>query len=197
MRIRRSIQFAGFLLLVSSVVLADRINGIPFTGSATQGFAQTEGDFKINGPGLSLMQALPDGPSAIGSCTAGSVCNFSFKIDTSGAAFCAYCLFYDSGSLGNEVAELLLPTLQFTGSAVYSGGTSMRVPMTVSGTIIGYQLTNCQPDRTSCSLGPKEFTLRFVGEGYGQFTMQPIGGPLASIVGVVSDFHGTAATVVP
>src|ERR1022692_4599617 len=61
MRIRRSIQFAGFLLLVSSVVLADRINGIPFTGSATQGFAQTEGDFKINGPGLSLTQSLPDG----------------------------------------------------------------------------------------------------------------------------------------
>ena len=197
MMIRISIPVAGFVLFVSSLALADSFNGIPFTGTATQGFAQTEGDFNISGPGLSLIQGLPDGPSTIGSCNAGSVCNFSFSIDTSGAAFCSYCLSYDSGSLGNKVAELLLPSLKFTGSAFYSGGTNILVPMTVTGTIIGYKLINCQPGGISCSLGPKEFTLHFVGEGYGQFTMQPIGGPLASIVGVVSDFHGTATTVVP
>jgi hypothetical protein len=192
----RSTLLAGFLFcFLSSSASADSIN-IPITGTASQGFAITYGDFNIKGPGLSLYQALPDGPPDIGFCNVGSVCNFSFTINRSGNYFCLYCLTYDLGSLGNKVAELLVPSLTFTGSAFYSGGASENVPMILSGTIIGYELTNCTSSGYCSSLGPKEFTLHISGTATGQFTMYP-GGGLASIQGVFSNFTGTATTAVP
>lgn len=198
MKIRRSTALACFVLCcISTLVSADNVKNIPIAGSATQGFGETAGDFDISGPGLSLFQGLPDGPSFIGFCNSGSMCNFSFQIDTSGAAFCSYCLFYDSGSLGSKVAELLVPSLTFTGSALYSGGTSMTVPMTVGGTIVGYELINCQSGGVGCSLGPEVFKLQIAGTATGQFTMQPIGGSVASVVGVSSSFTGTASAAAP
>jgi len=191
MTIGRSVALVGLaLFFVSSFASA---NSIPITGTAEQGFATTAGDFNIMGLGLSLIQALPDGPSGIGVCNAGTVCNFSFTINTSGASFCTYCLFYDSGSLGSKTAELLVPSLTFTGSAFYSGGTSMSVPMTVSGTIIGYELINCASDGTNCSLGPKEFTIHITGTATGQFTLGT-SGTLGIIQGVSANFSGTATT---
>jgi hypothetical protein len=199
MTTRRSILLAGFVFcFLSSLASADSVN-IPITGTASQGFAITYGDFNIKGPGLSLYQALPDGPLDIGVvCDVGSVCNFSFTINRSGAYFCTYCLAYDSGSLGNKVVEFLQPSLQFTGSAFYSGGGSQNVPMILSGTIIGYELINCASNG-SCSLGPKEFTLHISGTGTGQFLIAPMGGGVgvASIQGVFTNFTGTATTAVP
>jgi hypothetical protein len=197
MTTRRSMLLAGFLFcFLSSLASASSIN-IPITGTASQGFSLTYGDFNIKGPGLSLYQALPDGPPDIGSCNVGSVCNFSFTINRSGTYFCLYCLTYDVGSLGNKVAELLIPSLKFTGSAFYSGSASENVPMILSGTIIGYELTNCTSSGYCSTLGPKEFTLHISGTATGQFTMYPVGGGLASIQGVFSNFTGTATTVVP
>jgi hypothetical protein len=192
-RVRSSVLLAGFVFcLISSLASANSV-GIPISGTAIMGFASTYGDFDITGPGLVLQQGLPEGPSSLGPCRAGGVCNFSFTIDASGASFCAYCLYLDSGNLGNKVVELLVPNLTFTGSAFYSGGTSMTVPMTVSGTIVGYELINCDSSGSNCSLGPKEFTLHISGQATGQFTMNP---DLNSIVGVYSNFTGTA-TVAP
>jgi hypothetical protein len=190
----RNILLVVFCFLPS--LASANSSNIPITGTASQGFSLTYGDFNITGPGLSLYQALPDGPNLIGLCNVGTVCNFSFAINVSAENFCSFCLTYDSGSLGNKVVELLLPSLQFTGSAFYSGSGSINLPMTLSGTIIGYELINCNSNGYDCSLGPKEFTLHISGTGTGQFTMQPIGGGLATIQGVVSNFTGTA-TVVP
>jgi hypothetical protein len=187
---RRSAVLAGFALCFVTSFASANSADIPITGTAEQGFAITAGDFNIMGLGLSLFQSLPDGPSSIGSCNLGTVCNFSFTINTSGASFCSYCLFYDSGTLGSKSVELLVPSLTFTGSALYSGATSMSVPMTVSGTIVGYELINCASDGTNCSLGPKEFTLHITGTATGQFTLDPSG----LIAGVFANFSGTATT---
>lgn len=199
MTVRRAILFSGLVLgVLSSLAVADSIN-IPITGTAAQGNAITAGDFNINGPGLSLFQALPDGPDQIGSCTPGIACNFSFSITVSGASFCGYCLGYSSGSLGGHVAEFLQPSLQFTGSGVYTGGASISVPMTVSGTIVGYQLLNCNSLGDDCTLGPEAFSVHVVGTGTGVFNMFPADASLGVILGVNASFTGTAtsATAVP
>jgi hypothetical protein len=182
------------MCLIASLASANSVS-IPITGTASKGFAITAGDFNITGPGLSLFQGLPDGPNNIGVCNVGAVCNFSFTINASGSGFCRYCLFYDSGSFGSQKAQLLVPNLTFTGSALYPGGSSISVPMTVSGTIAGYQLINCDGE-INCSLGPLAFELNIAGQGTGQFTMQPETGSLSLIVGVKSSYSGTA-TVVP
>jgi hypothetical protein len=147
------------------------------------------GDFTISGPGLFLFQATPDGPSQIGNCTLDSICDFSFSIGSS-SIVCTSCNWDSGGSLGNIAVEFLDPTLTFKGSAFYSGATDTSVPMTVSGTIVGYQLIDC-PGGGSC-LGPKEFTLYVSGQGTGEFTTSPLGpGP---IIGVRASFTGSATT---
>jgi hypothetical protein len=192
MTILKSILLAGLACcLLSSLAFA---NNIPITGTATVGFAETLGDFNIQGPGLSLMQGLPDGPSFIGRCNIGSVCNFSTSINASGADFCTYCLYYDSGSLGKVQAQFLSPSLTFTGSAIYSGQSTMTVPMTVSGTIVAYQLLNCD-DGVGCTLGPQVFSVKVTGTGIATFTMNPDG--YDNIIGMSINFTGMATTSVP
>lgn len=193
--VRRATLLSGLVLgVLSSLALANSIT-IPITGTAEQGNAITLGNFNINGPGVSLFQTLFDGPEQIGFCTPGITCNFSFAIETSGATFCGYCLGYDTGSLGNKVAEFLQPSLQFTGSAVYSGGSSISVPMTVSGTIVGYQLLNCNSNGADCTLGPEVFSLQVGGTGTGVFNMYSADASLGVILGVNANFTGTVTSV--
>ncbi|HEX6821019.1 MAG TPA: PEP-CTERM sorting domain-containing protein [Candidatus Sulfotelmatobacter sp.] len=190
-----------FLLLLFCVLsvfaTADSIQTIPISGEAWKGQPDIccfNGDFSISGPGLSLFQGTPDGPSNIGSCDLNAVCDFSFTI-YSAATFCTYCTAYSGGSLGGKTADFLDATLTFTGSAFYSGsGTTTAVPMTVSGTIIGYQLVNCSPDGVGCSLGPAQFTLSIVGQGIGTFFFPEPG--FGEVLGTDTTFTGTA-TVVP
>jgi len=73
----------------------------------------------------------------------GAICNFSYNI-YSAAAFCTFCKGFSYGSVGTKTANFLDPSLTFTGSAFYLGESTMTVPMKVSGTIIGYQLANCE-----------------------------------------------------
>lgn len=194
MIVRRATLLGLVLGVLSSLALADSIT-LPITGTAEQGNAITWGDFNINGPELSLFQALQDGPDHIGVCTPGITCNFSFAINASEASFCGYCLGYSSGSLGNHVAEFLQPSLQFTGSGVYSGGASISVPMTVSGTIVGYQLLNCNSDGADCTLGPQVFSLQVAGIGTGVFNMYPADASLGVVLGVSANFTGTVTSV--
>jgi hypothetical protein len=197
MTIRRgillSILFASFL--TSAVAFANSVNSIPITGTAYQGFATTIGDFNITGPGLSLYQALPDGPSTIGSCVIGAVCNFSFVISVSGSSFCAYCTAFDVGSLGSKIAGEFSNDLEFTGSAFYGGADTITVPLALSGSIIGFELVNCAPGGVGCELGPQEFKILFKGTATGVFQMQPVG-TVSLIDGVGASLKGTA-TVVP
>jgi hypothetical protein len=193
------------LLLFCSLSIfakASSIQTIPISGDAQIGepyFCCVDGDFSISGPGLSLLQGTPDGPSLIGSCDLNTVCNFSFVIQ-SAAQFCAYCIGYSGGSLGGKTADFLDAYLTFTGSAFYSGsGTKMTVPMTVSGNIIGYQLVNCV-DGVECSLGPVQFSLSIVGQGIGTFFFPEPG--VGVMLGADTTFTGTATvrgtgTVVP
>src|SRR5882762_4495319 len=146
MTIRRSALFIAFLLCwMSSLASANSVS-IAVTGTGWQGQPGFNccfnGDFSITGPGLSLFQSSPDGPTSIGTCVAGTVCNFSYQIGSS-ATFCTYCTGFSGGSLGGKTADFLDSSLTFNGSAFYSGDSTMTVPMTVTGSIIGYKLVNC------------------------------------------------------
>jgi len=179
------------VLLLTLNILA-HANSIAIAGTAAIGFAEFSGDFNIQGPGLSLYQATPDGPSSIGSCSMGALCNFSFSpINT--AAFCSYCLFYNTGQLGNVAVQYLDPSITFTGSAVWNGQYTLSLPMIMSGTIIGYELVGCDPGGVECSLGPQEFTLHFTASGTGTFTIEPTG----SIDGGTVSFSGFATAAAP
>ena len=183
--------------MMSTLALADSIRTIPISGVAYKGQPFNccyEGDFDISGPGLSLSQGTPDGPTSIGFCNLGEVCNFSYSMG-SAATFCSYCTFFSGGSVGNKTADFLDASLTFTGSALYSGGNMMTVPMAVSGWIVGYQLVNCTSEGAGCSLGPVEFRLKIVGNGLGTATIYDTGNG-GEIQGTITKFTGTA-TVVP
>lgn len=184
------------LCLVCFVGTLASANSIPITGVGFVGQPGSccfNGDFNIQGPSLSLNQGTPDGPASIGSCTVGTVCNFSYGIGST-ATFCTYCTGFSEGSLGTKTADFLAPSLTFTGSAFYPGGSSMTVPMTITGTIIGYELVNCN-NGVGCSLGPIVFSLKLFGHGDATVTLQQFGAS-ASIAGTLTAFNGIA-TVVP
>lgn len=192
MNILKSVILAVFVFcLIDGVASATSIS---ISGVAVQGQPGGNccfsGDFGISGPGLSLFQGTPDGPTSIGNCSLDSICNFSFSIG-SGAMVCTSCDWTSGGSLGNIAVDFLDPTLTFKGSEFYTGASSTSVPMTLSGIIIGYQL-NCDP-LEGCSLGQKEFTLYISGHGTGVFTTSPLGP--GGIIGVSASFTGTASTV--
>jgi hypothetical protein len=179
-------------LLLSAVICAlssfASANSIAITGTAYEGYAEFNGDFNIQGPGLSLIQATPGGPSFIGICSMGSLCNFSFAIGST-STFCTYCLGLAQGSLGSLMAQYFNTSLVFSGSAVWNGQLNMNVPLTISGLIIGYELVDCSGG-VGCSLGPEEFALRINAQGVGDFTMSSAG----LIQGVTANLTGTATT---
>src|SRR5438067_3366351 len=73
---------------------------VKITGTALYGYAYTWGDFNINGQGLHLSQALPDGPSFFGSCKVGADCTLSFT-PPSRWPYCGLCSdLYSSGAVG-------------------------------------------------------------------------------------------------
>ncbi len=185
--------------MMTALAWADSIHTIPISGVGYKGAPFNccyEGDFGISGPGLSLFQGTPDGPTTIGLCNLGQVCDFSYSFG-SAATFCSYCTFFSGGSVGNKTADFLDAFMTFTGSAFYSGASMMTVPMKVSGWIVGYQLVNCASGGVGCSLGPVEFRLKIVGNGLGTATMSgDIGNGRAEIQGTITNFTGTA-TVVP
>src|SRR5438477_3023953 len=115
---RKGIALVSFTCFISVLAFADSVSNIPITGSASQGFGQTTGDFNITGPSLSLIQGVGVGHSWLGFCTAGAVCDFSFLIGNSNA-FCPFCFGGSFGTVGNKSAPFLDPSLLFTGSAFY------------------------------------------------------------------------------
>jgi hypothetical protein len=163
-----SILFASFL--TSALAFA---SSIPITGTVVYGNATTYGDFNISGPGLALVQSLPQGPSTIGSCVIGTVCDFSFGVGgcTSLNYFCAGS---DDGSLGSKSAQQFSGGLVFAGATLYNGGASITVPLALSGSMIGYELVNCD-QITGCQRGPEVFNLLFEGTPTGVFQFNDIG----------------------
>ena len=169
----RSVVLLCLVCFVSTLASANSFHSIPITGVGFVGQPGFNccfnGDFNIQGLNLSLNQGTPNGPASIGSCTVGTVCNFSYGIGST-ATFCTYCTGFSEGSLGTKTADFLAPSLTFTGSAFYPGGSSMTVPMTITGTIIGYELVNCN-NSVGCSLGPIVFSLK-LEQGIGLFLGQ-------------------------
>lgn len=104
---------ASFLAL-STLASAD---SVAITATAFDGFDTSSGDFTIHGPGLSLFQSSPGGPSFIGLCNMGSFCNFTFSSANVGS-FCGYCSFYSSGTFGSAVAQWFAGTITFSTPAV-------------------------------------------------------------------------------
>lgn len=194
MRLIRNVLPGITVLLCAALAFGDSANTISINGTANYGFALTTGDFQIQGNGLNLFQGLPDGPSTIGSCTVGSVCTFSWQPGP-GSAFCSYCIGLSGGAVGSQAAQYLVPNLTFSGSAFYSGGDTLTMQITVSGTITGYQLVGCTAG-ISCSLGPKEFTLTVSGHGTEQLTLNSDAASNASvsILGARASFSGSAET---
>jgi hypothetical protein len=64
------------------------------------------------------------------------------------------------------------------------------MPMTVTGTITGYELLNCT-NGFNCTLGPQLFTVDISGEGTAQLNIRP---DTYMIQGAVIAFSGTATT---
>jgi len=179
------------LCIFTAVVSA---TSIPITsGSAQYGFAISLGDFEMEGPGLSLFQSTPQGPSTIANCEVGAVCDFSIGIG-SDAEFCMYCSGMSAGTLGNKTAEFLSPSLTIWGSAFYSGGNTLTIPVNISGAIIGYELIDCQGN-VGCSLGPVAFDLHISGHGIATLSIGS-GCCDQNVLGMFANFNGVA-TVVP
>jgi hypothetical protein len=65
------------------------------------------------------------------------------------------------------------------------------MPMTVAGTITGYELLNCT-NGTNCTLGPQLFTVHISGTGTAQLTLSS---DTYIIQGANIAFSGTATTV--
>jgi hypothetical protein len=180
----------AFFLALTTIASADSVNNIAITGTAYDGFATSSGDFMIHGPGLSLLQSSPGGPSFIGICELGSLCNFSFSSGSS-ASFCTYCSLYSSGTFGKAVAEWFIGGLTFSAPAVvWNGQPVMNLPLTISGQIIGFELLNCNQG-LGCTLGPNVFDLNIAGKGTGEFQMSATG----LILGVSANYTGTATPV--
>jgi hypothetical protein len=72
---------------------------------------------------------------------------------------------------------------------LYSGASTMIVPMTVTGSIVGYQMVNCT-DGYDCTLGPVQFRLNIVGQGEATVSLNDSD----EILGIYTDFTGTATT---
>ena len=184
-------------ILVASLCVAVSLasaKSIPITGAGMYGFAETEGDFSITGSGVSLSQGLPEGPSFIGLCTIGAMCNLSWSPAT-GSSFCSYCLYYSGGTFNGQTAEYLDNSLTFKGSAFYTGSDTLAMNFTVHGWITGYELVNCDQG-VGCSLGPELFNVYVSGHGTEYLTMNT-GGVFRNqvqIVGTNATFTGALST---
>ena len=180
----------AFFLALTTLASADGVKRVSITGTAYDGFATSSGDFIIQGTGLSLFQSSPGGPSFIGACDLGSLCNFTFSSGRVGS-YCSYCGLYSLGTFGNAVAEFFVGGLTFsTPPVVWNGQSVMNLPLTISGQIIGFELLNCT-NLVGCTLGPQVFDLKITGQGTGQFQITPAG----LVLGVSATYTGTATPV--
>ena len=184
--LNRKIRFVlGFICLVSALASAD---SIPISGGVAAGFDQTLGTVNITGPDLSLNKTTPDGNNNIGTCVAGTVCNFSFTI----GPYCTNCLngsAYSGGNFGGIVANILAPDLTVSGTAFYSGGSQiLQVPITIAGEVFGYQQTCSGSD---CQLGNLLFSFDINGTGTADFTINSVGS-LGVVYGGSGSFTGVA-----
>jgi hypothetical protein len=189
----RSLILATFIASMAAIASANS-GSIPITGFGYDGGATTNGNFNVQGPGLSLTQALPGGASSIGSCTVGTTCTLIW----SPASTFGYCLcaIYSGGSVGLQTAQILDGGLTFTASGFYSGGDTLTIPFTVTGTITGYELLNCQNGGLDCELGPQVFSVNISGTGSEVLTLEsdvPVGSE-AAIFDATAYFSGFAAT---
>ncbi len=190
----KALVLGGVLCLVTAGCYADSVSTIPITGTTYDGFAITAGDYTIQGPGISLSQADPAGPSFIGSCSIGSVCNFTWS-PARPDSFCTFCTAFSGGSFGSTQVQWLQPNLVFKGSAFYSGGDTLAMNFTVSGTIYGFQLVGCGSDGYGCSLGSQVFALKISGTGTQTLSMNVFSGTASLIVGLSGTFAGTATPI--
>jgi PEP-CTERM motif len=190
----KTLVLGGVLCMLAVACYADSVTTIPITGTTYDGFATTEGDYNLQGPGLSLWQADLGGPSYIGYCTAGTVCSFTWSPASPGA-FCSFCSNFSGGSLGSTQVQWLEPSLLFKGSAFYSGGDTLTMNFSVSGTIYGFQLVGCQSDGGDCSLGPQVFALKISGTGTETLTINEFSGTPSEIIGLQGTFSGTATPI--
>ena len=183
----KALVLGTVLCLIAAACYADSVSTIPITGSTYDGFATKEGDYTIQGPGLSLWQADLGGPSFIGYCTIGTVCNFSWS-PANPAAFCPWCTRFSGGSFGSTQVQWLQPNLVFKGSAFYSGGDTLSMSFTVSGTIYGFQLVGCDSEGYGCTPGTQVFALKISGTGTQTLSMNINGLTPSQIYGLQGTF---------
>jgi hypothetical protein len=190
----KSFLLLGLVCFVAAAASADSVKTIPITGTTYDGFATTEGDYNIQGPGLNLWQADLGGPSVIGDCTAGTVCSFTWS-PVSPEAFCTFCSRFSGGTFGSTAVQWLEPQLVFKGSAFYAGGDTLSMNFTVSGIIYGFQLLGCDSEGDGCSLGPQVFALNIFGTGTQTLSLNVFSGTSSQIFGLQGTFSGTATPV--
>jgi len=123
----------------------------------------------------------------------GTVCNFSWSPVNPGS-FCSFCTKFSGGSFRSTQVHWLDPELVVTGSAFYSGGNTLTMSFTVSGTIYGFQLVGCDI-YGDCSLGPQVFVLNISGIGTETLTINDLSGTPSDITGLSGTFSGTATPI--
>ena len=188
----KTLVLGSVLCLVAAACYADSVTTIPITGSTYDGFATTEGNYKIQGPGLNLWQSDLGGPSFIGYCIAGTVCNFTWTPAHPGILQLLHEILRRFIWVNASAVAGAEPALQ--GISVLFGGDTLTMSFTVSGTIDGFQLVGCDA-YGNCSLGPQAFALNISGTGTEILTINNFSGTPSEIVGLEGTFSGTATPI--
>jgi PEP-CTERM motif len=180
-------RFIWTLLAVGVLAVTASANSVAISGG---GFAQAEeAGFSFGGPGVDVSVIDNLGPSTVGGCYIGSVCDLTLSIESAGVA---------AGSTFGDFSGL--PANFITGDLTFFGGTvipasyqlysSINMPVVVAGIIQGYEFSDCPG---SCFPGGLVWTLDVTGVGQATFGSETSGPPGVVVFTEVDySFSGTA-----
>lgn len=157
-------QMAVLCFSASLIATTAMASSIAITGTADKGYARDD-NFSISGPGLTLYATAPDGPSdvSLSPCPPGITLQCGLVIQANPGFQVPYV--YSGGSLNGVSADYLLGSLTFSPAPEFPttpipNGSNVSGPVTVSGDIIGVNLTS--PGNNP---GPPLFNVMISGTG--------------------------------
>jgi hypothetical protein len=182
------------LTLLSATLSFSYAASIPVSGTLTATGGIGVG-FNISGPGFAAQSATTDWMAFLGTCSQNSTCDITLEIPAS-RNFHGPQPGYSSGSLQGIDANLLGGVLTIRGSglvpqAPFNLNTQVIMPMTVTGSITGYNLT-CNH---LCEPSPALWTVNISGAG--TLNLSGISNPPRDVFLLASTTLTGTATPVP
>jgi hypothetical protein len=156
----------SILLCCATGAMADTIDNV--SGSFSAVSTESFGDLSVGGANWSgYFSSNFDGPLNFGplSCTSSNICSFSYQIGGPICEYAAPCEGQSGGSYGNKQANWVTGGITITGHAYYSGSGQFVMPISITGDLAGYDISNCSPEGYACTLGPEIFNENFTGKG--------------------------------